>query len=117
MAESLVTILRQTLLDGLDQYKALAADGAPIGSAIVYRVAQQPASLKIVKVERAYRRAGIGRALVRRVVSDNAAIGVICQIDPLDDTISRAALVKFYRRCGAQIDRRGCGRWLIKQAG
>ena len=46
-------IVRQTLVEGLDQYKALGYAGLTIGTAIVYRQADQPARLAIVKVERA----------------------------------------------------------------
>lgn len=109
-----VLILRQTLVEGLDQYKALGYSGLTVGTAIVYRQADQPARLAIVKVERACRREGIGRALMQRIVSDNVATGMVGVIDPLEKSLSREALAKFYRKCGATITTRGRCTWAAR---
>ena len=107
-------IVRQTLVEGLDQYKALGYAGLTIGTAIVYRQADQPARLAIVKVERACRREGVGRALVQRIASDNVATGMVGVIDPLEKSLSREALAKFYRKCGATITARGRCTWAAR---
>lgn len=113
----MLLILRQTLVEGLDEYKALGDAGLPIGLAIVYRDPGQPARLAVIKVERACRRQGVGRALVARIVRDNAATGVIGRISPLESSLSRTALEKFFRRCGAKIASDGRCHWAAKTVG